>query len=148
MIPPLPANESERLAALRSYQVLDTPPEEPFDDLVKLAAELCRTPLALITFVDENRQWFKARIGTRVTETPRDVSFCAHAILNPGVTIIPDTRCDSRLADNPDVTAGPAYRFYAGAPLITKSGLALGTLCVLDYVPRDLSAAQLDACGR
>jgi signal transduction histidine kinase/DNA-binding response OmpR family regulator len=145
MIPPTPANELERLAALYSYQVLDTPPEEPFDDLVKLAAELCKTPLALITLVDEKRQWFKARIGTRVTETPREVSFCAHAILNPGVTVISDTRYDGRLSDNPDVTAGPAYRFYAGAPLITSGGLALGTLCVLDYVPRELTSAQIDA---
>jgi len=145
MIPPIPANESERLAAAHSYHILDTPPEEAFDDLVKLAAELCRTPLALITLVDEKRQWFKACVGTRVTQTTRDVSFCAHAILSPDLTIIPDTTRDPRTADNPDVSSGPAYRFYAGAPMITNRGLALGTLCVLDYVPRELSTPQINA---
>jgi signal transduction histidine kinase/CheY-like chemotaxis protein len=143
MIPSIPANESDRLAALYGYQVLDTAPEEAFDDLVRLAAELCQTPLALITLVDAKRQWFKARIGTRVTQTSRDVSFCAHAILDSKVMVVPDTRLDPRLAENPDVTAGPRYRFYAGAPLITREGFALGTLCVLDVKPRELSEAQI-----
>ncbi len=145
MIPPLPADESQRLAALREYQVLDTPPEEAFDDLVKVAAEVCRSPVALMTLLDESRQWFKACVGTSATHTARDISFCGHAILSHEVMIVPDTTLDARLKDNPDVIAGARYRFYAGAPLVTRDGHALGTLCVLDYVARELSASQIGA---
>jgi signal transduction histidine kinase/DNA-binding response OmpR family regulator len=145
MKPPIAPNESLRLAALERYCVLDTKPEEAFDDLAKLAGEICQTPLALITLVDAHRQWFKSHIGTDVTETPRDISFCAHAILNRGVMVVENTTKDPRLADNPDVLGGPRYRFYAGAPLLTQDGAALGTLCVLDHVPRKLTEKQIEA---
>jgi signal transduction histidine kinase/CheY-like chemotaxis protein len=145
MKPPIPPNESERLSTLRRYRVLDTAPERPFDDLAALAAEICRAPIALITLVDAERQWFKARVGTDVTQTPRDLSFSAHAILSRHVMVVGDAAIDPRFADNPDVLRGPRFRFYAGAPLITQDGAALGALCVLDFVPRQLSPAQIQA---
>jgi len=145
MKPPIPANEPERLAALRRYRVLDSPPERPFDDLAALAAEICRTPVALVTLVDADRQWFKARVGTEMTQTPRDISFTAHAILGRQVMVVADTTLDPRFADNPDAIGGPRFRFYAGAPLITEEGAALGAICVLDFVPRQLLPAQIQA---
>ena len=141
----IPINEPARLQALARYQILDSAPEAAFDDLARLASQLCGTPIALITFVDEQRQWFKSRIGLAATQTPREQSFCAHAILQPGVTIVPDAAQDAWFADNPMVTGPERLRFYAGTPLVTPQGHALGTLCVLDRRRRHLNAEQLDA---
>jgi signal transduction histidine kinase len=140
--PPLPINEATRLDALREYDVLDTPPEAAFDDLARLASQICGTPVAMISLVDGDRQWFKAKVGTELTETPRDVAFCAHAILQPDLFIIPDAEADVRFVDNPLVTTDPHVRFYAGAPLVTPDGHALGTLCAVDQVARELSPEQ------
>ena len=141
-----PANESERLEALRRFHVLDTPAETAFDDLVRLASYICETPIAAVSFVDENRQWFKARIGLDVPETKRDVAFCAHAILKPEETlIVPDALLDPRFSDSPLVTGEPKIRFYAGAPLVAEDGFVLGTLCVVDHKPKALSTAQVKA---
>ncbi len=135
-------NEEERLAALKRYTILDTPPEPDFDDLVRLAAQVCQTPVALITLVDERRQWFKAELGLGVRETPLVASICATAILQPGLFIVPDTTEDPRFAGNPLVQGEPHLRFYAGAVLRTPDGVPLGALCVLDCVPRDPTEEQ------
>ena len=145
MIPPTPDDEALRLDALYDYAILDTPREAAYDDLVKLAAYACGAPIALMTLVDSERQWFKAKIGVDTIETSREVSFCAHAILQTEMTIVTDARQDARFADNPFVTSEPNYRFYAGAPLLTDDGHALGTLCVIDPNPRDLTLEQRDA---
>ena len=146
MIPaPLPPDEPARLEALRRYHVLDTPPEQCFDDLTKLAAYICKTPIALVTLVDAERQWFKARVGIDICETQRNISFCAHAILGREPLVIPDARQDQRFASNPLVSGPPNLRFYAGAPLITREGHALGTLCVADPEPHELSRGQREA---
>lgn len=143
---PLPQDESARLDALHQYAILDTLPEEAFDDLARLAATLCQTPIALVSLIDECRQWFKARIGLDVPETHRDLAFCAHAILQPDdLLIVPDTQLDPRFATNSLVTDAPHIRFYAGMPLITPAGYALGTLCVIDRVPRTLNTEQQQA---
>jgi len=136
------ANEAARLRALRAYHILDTDPEQVFDDLTLLAAQVCGTPIALITLVDENRQWFKSKIGIDVQETARNISFCAHAIEQPGLFVVPDTLSDGRFSDNPMVVNEPHIRFYAGAPLLTRDGDPLGTICVLDSMPRTLTADQ------
>ena len=125
---PLPPEEKERLRALRALEILDTPPERGFDDIARIAAFLMKTPIALVSLVDEDRQWFKARFGLEVAETPREDSFCAHAILDVGVTHVRDARCDERFRDNPLVVGAPGIRFYAGAPLRTAEGHAIGSL--------------------
>jgi GAF domain-containing protein len=145
MTAPVPPNEKRRLAVLWQYEVLDTVPEEVFDDLTELAARICEAPIALISLVDESRQWFKSRVGTPVSETSRDVSLCAYAINQSDLFIVPDATKDERFAKNPLVTSEPKIRFYAGAPLITPDGHALGTLCVIDKVPRELKADQKQA---
>ena len=142
---PIPKNESRRLKVLWQYDVLDTVPEEVFDDLTELAAYICEAPVALICLVDEDRQWFKSRVGVTIKETARDISFCAHAILRQGLFIVPDATKDPRFRNNPLVTGPQKIRFYAGAPLITPDGQALGTLCVLDKKPRSLRPQQEQA---
>ncbi len=141
----IPSNEAARLQALYDFQVLDTGPEPPFDDLTFLAAHICQAPIALISLVDQNRQWFKSRIGVSLPETPRDVSLCAHAILSKDLFIVGDTLADERFKNSPLVTADPKVRFYAGAPLVTADGQAVGSLCVMDRIPRVLSPEQKQA---
>lgn len=142
---PQPPDESGRLAALYSLGILDTSPEEAFDELATLAASVCRVPIALVSLVDRDRQWFKSRLGWTPKQTPRDISFCGHAILQPNVLVVPDATADARFADSPLVTNEPAVRFYAGAPLVTPEGHALGTLCVMDHQPRQLTPEQTRA---
>lgn len=139
------AAEAQRLESLRKYQILDSEPEVAFDDLALLASHICATPMAAISLVDENRQWFKARVGIAVTQTPRSISFCSHAIQQRGIFVVPDATKDERLRTNPQVTGDPHIRFYAGAPLIAREGHALGTLCVVDRRPRQLTPAQVEA---
>ena len=141
---PLPANERQRLEALRDHAILDTPPEQEYEDLVALAAHICGAPMASITLIDETRQWFKARLGLADQETPRAISFCAHAIAQPtdDLFIVKDAQQDDRFQDYSNVTDSPHIRFYAGAPLVTKEGFALGTLCVIDRQPRELTPEQ------
>jgi diguanylate cyclase (GGDEF)-like protein len=150
MIPaPLSGDERERLAALESYDVLDTTCEASFDNIVHLAAEMLDMPISAITLIDHRRQWFKARVGLEATETPRECSFCAHAILEPRrVLIVPDAREDQRFVDNPLVTGRPKIRFYAGAPLVNPEGAALGALCVIDRQPRAITQSQQLALRR
>lgn len=146
-----PTQEVERLEALRAYNVLDTPSEQIYDDLTTLAAFICDVPIALISLVDAERQWFKSKVGLNVNETPRNVSFCAHAILSKSILIVNDARDDERFAHNPFVTSTPGIRFYAGVPLTTPDQQEIGTLCVIDYRPRELSETQqktLEALAR
>lgn len=142
--PPLPDNEVARLNSLRSYRVLDTPPEQPFDDLTRLAAYICGTPIAFLAFMDLDRLWFKSRIGWDIPEVPRDMSFCSHTILQSDVLVANDTLEDrGRLGDCPLATHG-GVRFYAGATLLSPEGYALGTLCAMDSVPRGLTLGQIE----
>ncbi len=140
--PDIPTNEADRLAALNKHEILDSVSEQEFDDIAQLASQICAVPIALISLVDENRQWFKSKIGLSETETSRDIAFCAHAINNNSLFEVPNTLEDERFFDSPLVTSGPDIRFYAGMPITTADGLNLGTLCVLDQVPRTLTENQ------
>ena len=139
---PIPRDEKQRLAALDRYDILDTPPERTFDNIAVLASHVCATPIALVVLIDLNRQWFKAKVGVRVKETPRAFAFCAHTIMQRKLSVVSDLTRDRRFAANPFVVSGPQYRFYAGAPLVTPDHRVLGTLCVIDKVVRTLTHAQ------
>lgn len=143
--PPMPANEVERLRALHDLDVLDTMPEEAIDRITRLAARIIGVPIVLVSLVDDHRQWFKSTVGLDAHETPRDFAFCAHAIMDDAVMVVPDAAADPRFADNPLVTGSPNIRFYAGAPLIVGDGVRLGTLCAIDTKPRGLSSEDAGA---
>lgn len=144
--PPLPDDEEGRLRSLHEHGILDTPPESEYDDIVLLASQICGTPMAAISLIDRDRQWFKARVGLDVDETSREVAFCAHAILDPSnPMVVNDATKDSRFAGNPFVTGDDGIRFYAGAPLLTREKQAIGALCVIDNEPRQLNDQQLQA---
>ncbi|MDQ2799714.1 MAG: PAS domain S-box protein, partial [Armatimonadota bacterium] len=147
MAAPLPKTEDARLAALRDCRLLDTAPDPAFDDLALLASQICETPIAAVSLVDADRQWFKSIVGLKVSETSRETAFCAHTILEPDVLVVPDATVDDRFSANPLVTGDPHIRFYAGAPLVMADGHALGSLCVIDRVPRQLAPAQKAALG-
>jgi GAF domain-containing protein len=144
MIPaPIPEADGERLAALYQLLILDTPPQERFDKIVAFAAYEFDAPIALISLVDSDRQWFKSKLGISACETTRDISFCGHAIMQPDIMVIPDAATDPRFSDNPLVVGAPFIRFYAGAPLTLKSGHAVGTLCIIDTAPREFDDTSL-----
>nr|EDZ40375.1 MAG: Diguanylate cyclase with GAF sensor [Leptospirillum sp. Group II '5-way CG'] len=143
LAPAIPANEADRLKALRALDILDTPPEERFDRLTRMARRLFNVPIALVTLVDEDRQWFKSNMGLAVSETPRSVSFCGHAILQEDFFIIPDARSDPRFSDNPLVLGDPRIRFYAGCVLRTQDNQKIGTLCLIDHEPRAMEPQDL-----
>jgi len=142
---PIPHKEAERLAPLHEYQVLDTQTEQTYEDIVTMASQICEAPMAMVSLVAEARQWFKAKVGLAEPETSRDMAFCAHAILEPAPLVVRDATKDKRFADNALVQRAPHIRFYAGIPLINPEGHALGTLCIMDRQPRELSAAQMQA---
>ena len=135
-------DDVSRLRALADYRVLDTAAEEPFDNITQLTAKIFGTPISLVSLIDEHRQWFKSRHGLEARETPRDVSFCDHAVRSNQTLLVPDTHLDPRFAENPLRTGAPFVEFYAGIPLKTAGGHAIGTLCVIDHRPRALTPAQ------
>lgn len=139
---PIPHDDAERLQELSRYDILDTLPEKEYDDLVAVASHICGTPIALVSLIDAERQWFKAKVGLDAEETPRDISFCGHAVADREMLVVPDASQDDRFADNPFVTGDVGIQFYAGAPLVTQSNHYLGTLCVIDRQPRELDAKQ------
>jgi len=141
--PATPGDETRRLQTLREMRLLDTPPEERFDRVTRLAKELFSTSIALVSLVDADRQWFKSRQGLDAEETPRDVSFCGHAILDDKIMVVNDAEKDERFCDNPLVCGDPSIRFYAGYPLAAPDGSRVGTLCVIDDEPKDISKEQL-----
>lgn len=140
--PPVPANEKERLALLHEMLLLDTPPERRLDRIVEFASTEFAVPICLISLVDSERQWFKARVGVGACETPRDISFCGHALASGEILLVPDALLDERFHDNPLVSGPPHIRFYAGAPLVCGDGLAIGTLCLIDTRPRTLDPVE------
>ena len=141
----MPANEAARIEALLNYRILDTLPEDSYDDITLLASEICNTPMAAVSLIDSSRQWFKSKVGLTIPETARDNAFCAHAILQPDIMIVNNTEADERFVNNPFVTGEPRIRFYAGAPLVTPRGEALGTLCVIDQTTRTLTETQVNS---
>ncbi|MGF1572641.1 MAG: GAF domain-containing protein [Sumerlaeia bacterium] len=141
-------NERKRLKALKSYKILDSAAEKAYDDLTQIASIVCGVPISLISLVDQERQWFKSKVGLEVDETPVEQAFCKYTILSDKLLIIPDATQDSRTAKNPLVTGNPNIRFYAGAPLVTADGFVLGSLCVIDRKPRELDDSQLEILKR
>lgn len=139
---PIPENEEQRLTVLNSYRILDSASEQAFEDITRLAASVCETPISLLTFIDRNRQWIKSNRGLSISETSRDVAFCSHAIMQSELFEVEDALHDDRFAKNPLVTGDPHIRFYAGMPLVTQDGDALGTLCVIDRKARQLTSEQ------
>jgi hypothetical protein len=142
---PVPANEAERLEVLKSYEILDTGPEEAFDGLTRLASYICETPISLVSLIDSQRQWFKSKLGLEVPETPREISFCQYAIMQNDIFEVEDAQSSDLFRNNPLVTGEPNIRFYAGAPLINSEGYNLGSLCIIDTVPKHLTDQQRDA---
>jgi len=140
--PAMSSDDASRVSSLQKYAILDSEPEQYFDDLTLLASYVCKAPIALISLIDENRQWFKSKVGISASETSRDIAFCSVAIQQPELFVVPDALKDERFRNNPLVTADPHIRFYAGMPLINEDGYALGTLCVVDRAPRELSSDQ------
>lgn len=141
---PMPLNEQKRLKELYSLELLDTPYEEEFDEIVKIASKICDAPMSVVTLLDSQRQWFKAKYGIENLDSSRSMSFCAHTIMGEGLMEVPDALYDERFFDNPNVTSSPNIRYYAGMPLVTQKGYKIGTLCVIDTKPRNLSTEQLD----
>ncbi len=147
--PPMPPNETKRLEVLSSYNILDTLPEQAYDDITALAAHICNAPVSMVTLIDRKRQWIKSSHGADIEEIPRDLAFCAHAINDPErIMEVNDTSKDDRFKDNPLVKDEPKIAFYVGAPLLSVDGYALGTLCVIDHEPKILSDEQKDLLNR